>query len=1036
MSRDPSRRWASAREFAEALRGVQAELGIAPTPLEIADDEWSAASGAVDFGDTELRGPARSHVERDERRKTRGAVGIAALARDEDTDFSAPIPARRAAAVGRRRHRRCGRRGRRGRRHALRDGRALMRRRTVAGIWAAVVAVGLVIGASVVWPGLDAQETPEVDAAVWALQTGEGRRYARVNTAVGELDTVRSISNPDKVVQAGDAVYLFSDSFSKVTRIDEAQPADLDDQALRASQATPAGTTDVVTAGDFVAYRTDSGAVFAGLLDGGPAAQLDPFPRTTRMPRSTPPTPSPSMIAASCSAIRAPTDRCSATTSAASAVRGRDALDGRRAGIAGDHGGGRHVGGRRHRGRRSVVAGGGCRRRDADNRTVVVGEPDAGGSDVYLADETGWCASRSTARRCESGRGHGPRCSGTPAQPIVHDGEVFAAWLARGRRRVLWSSRRRPTVLDYGGKALGDERRPAFVASDEAVILNETRSGWAWTVPDGNSCRRARTGRSTISIDPDAVPSDEQLAVVIDPKPPIAEPDAFGVRAGSLVSLPVLMNDHDPNEDVLSIDPASVTGLDPGFGTASITDDGQRSRCGSPLVRADGDALVRRHGRHRRRVDCSRAATTVDPQRRARRRESAPQWCGVERCLVPWPTPEVAPGGTVTIPVLPGWVDPEGDPLLLLAVENPQASASVAATPGGEVVYQHSDSGDGGEELVELTVTISDTRGQTVTQAAHRAGVAGAGRSGAVVRRRRHARRGDHRRRRAARDRNQRDDVARVGAGARRRRGDGDDRRRDHGVRLRGASPGTFRVDFTVTDGMTDATGTARITVLPADAPPQLATAPVVAFVHPQEDATLDVFAVVSNPTRRVLLLSDVVAHADDGAVLSVDAVGQNHLRVSGTTASGGPAGSGRSATSISDGTEDRGARVRGRGDGLPPAARARARAHRGGRHRRRARRVAQIDIPVLDNDLVAGRRAADARIPPTVVSSSPTPSRSRRVTCCATSRPSEPGEYAIEYSVFTTGAPVARRHRDGARPGARRRREPAPLPRRWKAAC
>ena len=63
---------------------------------------------------------------------------------------------------------------------------------------------------------------------------------------------------------------------------------------------------------------------------------------------------------------------------------------------------------------------------------------------------------------------------------------------------------------------------------------------------------------------------------MIDPRPPVAVPDTFGVRAGSLVTLPVLMNDHDPNEDVLSIDPASVTGLDPGFGTVSITDDGQR----------------------------------------------------------------------------------------------------------------------------------------------------------------------------------------------------------------------------------------------------------------------------------------------------------------------------------------------------------------------------------------------------------------------------------------------------------------------------
>ena len=97
MSRDPSRRWASAREFAEALRDVQGELGFAPTPLEIADDEWGGASGAVDFGDTELRGPARSRVERENRRKTRDAVVIAALARDEDTDFAAPTRSRRSA---------------------------------------------------------------------------------------------------------------------------------------------------------------------------------------------------------------------------------------------------------------------------------------------------------------------------------------------------------------------------------------------------------------------------------------------------------------------------------------------------------------------------------------------------------------------------------------------------------------------------------------------------------------------------------------------------------------------------------------------------------------------------------------------------------------------------------------------------------------------------------------------------------------------------------------------------------------------------
>jgi len=94
MSRDPRQRHVSAREFAEALRGVQAELGISPTQLEIAADEWSAASGPVDFSDTELRGPARSRIEREERRKPRPGTGVAAFARDEETEFSVPDRAR------------------------------------------------------------------------------------------------------------------------------------------------------------------------------------------------------------------------------------------------------------------------------------------------------------------------------------------------------------------------------------------------------------------------------------------------------------------------------------------------------------------------------------------------------------------------------------------------------------------------------------------------------------------------------------------------------------------------------------------------------------------------------------------------------------------------------------------------------------------------------------------------------------------------------------------------------------------------------
>ena len=166
---------------------------------------------------------------------------------------------------------------------------------------------------------------------------------------------------------------------------------------------------------------------------------------------------------------------------------------------------------------------------------------------------------------------------GTPAQPITHDGETYAAWLGTGDAGGrLWRSSGGDVALGYGAESLADDVRPVFVASDSAVILNDTRSGWAWSVPDGALITSSQDWSLDDRTDPDAVPSGEQLQVMLDPKPPIAEPDAFGVRAGALVSLPVLLNDHDPNEDVLTIDPESVTGLDPAFGTVTVTDADQR----------------------------------------------------------------------------------------------------------------------------------------------------------------------------------------------------------------------------------------------------------------------------------------------------------------------------------------------------------------------------------------------------------------------------------------------------------------------------
>lgn len=882
-----------------------------------------------------------------------------------------------------------------------------MRRGAIAGFIASGAVAATVIGISIVWPGLDAQETPEVDTAVWALQTGDGRRYARVNTSVGELDTVRSISNPDQVVQTGDSAYLFSDSYSTLTRIDAAMPTDLDEEALQSSQKTPSGTTEVVTAGDWVAYLTDSGAVYAGRLSSGTSSQLDPFGADDED--------APQYTAEAIAvddrgmlfAYSGADDSVLRYDIQGGEVQGRDAFDPE--GLAAP----------------AITAAGDTwavvdtedgdvwlRGQDAASRApttgaVVVGAPDASGTDVYLADDTGLVQVPvdGSAMQTPVGGGTGT-VLGTPAQPVAHDGETYAAWLGQGDAGgLLWRSSGTTAQLDYGGQAIGDQLRPVFVASASAVILNDIRSGWAWSVPDGGLIPSSQDWSLDDRTDPDAVPSEEQLQVVLDPKPPIAEPDAFGVRAGALATLPVLMNDHDPNEDVLTVDPASVTGLDPGFGTVSVTDDDQRLAI-RVQPGATGSATLSyavTDGTSESGLRSEPTTVTIAVADAAA--DSPPQWCGVERCLVEWPEPEVARGGTVTVPVLPGWVDPEGDPLLLLSVANTSGIGSVAATPGGDVVYQHDDAGDGGEQLVELEVTVADTQGRTTVKplvvtvspqpqlavqsfavtdtvasaltvdvAGHVTGTAGtlSLESVRVL-----------------------DDAAATATAV----------SGSTSFDFAAKDPGTFRVDFTVTDGVGEATGTARITLLPADAPAQLATSPVVAFVHPQQDATLEIFDAVSNPTRRVLLLSDVVTRADDGATLSVDAVGQNHLRVSGTTADGAAGRLGTVSYVVSDGTEDAGASVEGEATVylLPPAPELAPIAVDDSVV---VRAGAQIDIPVTDNDIspAGGRPTLN---PASVRSSSDAALAFASGALLRYLAPDEPGEYAIEYSVFTTGAPA-----------------------------
>lgn len=880
-----------------------------------------------------------------------------------------------------------------------------MRRRSlIAAVVAGAAVAASIVAVSVVWPGLDSRATPPEQTSVWALQTGEGRRYARVNTAIGELDTVRSVANPSAVAQTGDGAYLFSESYGKVTRIDDALPADLDDEALRESPSTPAGTVQATVAGEYVAYRTDSGAVYAGRLGDASPAQLNPDGADPDAPQFT----AKAIAVDDAGVVYAYSQKDAAVIRyriADGEVLGRDAVpsapDGATLGMTAAGGTWFLV---------DEEAGRLWRRgADAPVDIELIGDiaysrAQSTGDAAWIADDTGLVKLSADGAAPERTVGGASRDLGTPARPVVDKGVVFAAWLGTDAG-TLWRSDDGEHQLDFGGATLGDDRRPVFSGTGTALILNETRSGWVWNARSAQLLPSSQDWSLDDSTAPETAPSDEEADVVIDPKPPVAEPDSFGVRAGSLASLPVMLNDHDPNEDVLTIDAGSVTGLDSDFGTLSVTDNGQRLS-----VQVAADAAGSATFRYRVTDGTAKDGLYSDPVSvtltvRDDDENSAPKWCGTAGCLASWPSPQVAPGGTVTVPVLDGWVDPDGDPIMLLGVTDSSGEGAAASTPDGDVVYQHADASITEAQIVELKVLVGDTQGATTTRdltvrisptpklKAESFAVTETQGTGITI------------------------DVGPHVQGTQGRLSLStvrvlDDASADAVAASGGTSfdmstkgPGIYRVAYTVTDGTSEASATARVTVLPDDAPAQLATSPVVAFVHPQQDVTLDVFSAVSNPTGRVLLLSDIAPRTVDGATMTVDAVGQNYLRISGNTSDGSPGKLGTITYTVSDGTNDAGARITGEAtvyllpaaSDLAPIAVDDTVVARAG---------AQVDIPVLDNDVSASGGAMTLN-PASVRSSTKSALAFASGRMLRYLAPSQPGDYRVEYSVYAAGSPT-----------------------------
>jgi hypothetical protein len=765
--------------------------------------------------------------------------------------------------------------------------------------------LALLTGFALVSDGYDAQRVDLDDGSVWVVNSAQ-QAIGRANTAVLELDSVVDSRSEDiDVLQAGSTVLLADRGASRLDVVDDATSEVVDTAPMPAGAEVmlagsrvailvpatgqlwlvpvaglaafdAASAPTLLLGADAVASMDDDGTLLvysaeSGMLSRIRAATDDTVEATVDVgPVGAPADPAaegadPAQAVGGETVAAGDPGRPAGQRLALTSVDGRWALydadaralllDGRSVDLAGSVAGDARVA---------------LQRASEDGGSVLVAHtgglvevPVAGGDPVVVAD----------------------RPSGAPARPVRVDGCEHAGWAGGS------SWQRCLAPAEIAGEEGGDPRRSAagaltdlpgapaqaalrFLVDGARVVLNDVRGGTAWAVQRGaglidnwsDLIDRDRSDTVVEQNTADTPPETDRVQ-----QPPVAVDDDLGARPGRTTALPVLLNDHDPNGDVLVID--SVTPVDAEVGAVDVVDAGQ----GLQLALAAGASGTVRFSYV---VSDGRGGTATAEVRVAVRGadENAPP---VQARPA---TGTVAEGDRLQADVLGGWYDPDGDPLYLTRASVPAPDA-VSWKPEGRVVYTDAGAGgdtrtvalqvsDGREEgSGELVVTVrragdvplvaegfvvqaSIGRETTVEPLAHARGGSGAIRLAAV--------------------------PARAGvqitpdleAGT---------------FRLQGAVAGTHLLEYTVTDGRVTATGTVRVEVRGAvESDGRPVTVPHTVFVRALQAQDVDVLATDFDPAGGVLVITDATSPGDVAGVRA-EVVQQRLVRISLTRPLDGP---------------------------------------------------------------------------------------------------------------------------------------------------
>ena len=722
------------------------------------------------------------------------------------------------------------------------------RRSLIATLTSGTVLCALIATIALVSTGYRAQQLDLGDGAVWVVND-ERDAVGRANTQVFALNAGIPVESdrPD-VLQEGETVLLLDAGLSSIDIVDPATAGIVESVAL------PSGTEDVWLAGGRVSVLADGDVWLIPVEDletfnsaSDPTFSFEPGAIGTVSPTG-------DLFVFSPEAgeiYRIPFDD-DAVRGTTTADVGEAADDFQLSAVGSDPVLLDGAGGRLLMRGRSIDLGGVAE--------PVLPHPSATGSTVLVGFDGGLLSVPMSGGAPTEVLGN---AAGAPARPITIAECDYAAWAGGRVFERCGDSSGESTIQPPAGASL------EFRSNGAHVVLNDATSGASWAVQSENEL--IDNWDELIDVDEDeqevddnqedTPPEYEQTQL-----PPTAVPDAFGARPGRTSPLPVLLNDIDPNGDVLMID--SVAELEESDGRLDVVNNAQQLQItldpgAAGELRFDYTISDGRGGTSTATVTVTvRAANENGPPAQARTSKAS-----------------VAVGGRLTAQTLGDWVDPDGDPFYLAQASVP-APDQAQFTPDGTLIY--TDAGLGGT-LKSVALVVSDgtadgagsfmvtvyPAGEVPIIAEPFAVRAYTGQE-VVVSPLPHVRGGSGPLRLA-------NVPATTGA-----------------TITPDYDGGTFRfvsseardhtVEYAVTDGNRTQTGVVRVNVIP---PPDAGAAPVTVphtvYIREQGTERVDVLARDFDPSGGVLVVTGVLNEQDDSG-LRVEILEQRTLRVTLTT--------------------------------------------------------------------------------------------------------------------------------------------------------